>query len=434
MNNKYNKLPNDYYSIELKNSYYVFHSFYGEPFLVSKVDYANFVQNGFQQPALINGVDLSEKTTLKCKTIIDDYIDNYNYPEVLDLIISEQCNLMCHMCSHALSLNVSDQSRLGTPSMSFDLAKKWIDHYVEVVKKNNLPVYSYHFGAAEPLLYKSQLWGIVEYIHSVSTDRKVECFLNSNLTLLDDKDIELLSKYNIRVAVGVDGLREQNDSIRVFRKNRGGTFNLIVEKIKRLLSANVQVGVNITLTDRNFEDVDPNEVLKYFSKIGIKTLLVDSDFINHINVSGEQIVNKLIEFENLSNEYDVEILGSWKTPYNMLNCKNSKTPKSFCYSTLGKNMTVTPRGNLTYCTYAATLLSNDQVNVEFTYAEYISNIKKIMHQCLPGKRDLCHGCPIEGLCAGGCQLAHEQNGEENKMCDIYLEAVYQLVINKYRNR
>ena len=77
-------------------------------------------------------------------------------------------------------------------------------------------------------------------------------FINTNLTLLEDKDVELISKYGIRVAVGVDGLYEINDKIRYYKHNGEGTFNVIIKNIKKLIDANVQVGVNITLTDRNF--------------------------------------------------------------------------------------------------------------------------------------------------------------------------------------
>lgn len=433
MNERIIELENNYFSIKLNNSnsYVIYHSFMGEPFIVTKDDYNEIVEKGFSGAIAVDDVDLSNNVTQKSKLLIDKYIDTYDHPEVLDLIVSEQCNLMCHMCSHALSLEISE-TRQQKRSMDLEVAKKWIDWYVKLVETNDMPIYSFHFGAAEPLIYKKALWSIVEYIDSVVDYRPVEYFLNSNLTLLDDDDICMLSKYKIRVAVGLDGLKSQNDSIRIFKSDKKGTFDIIIDSIRKLLAANISVGVNITLTDNNFYDVDANEIIKYFKNVGINTILVDSDFVNHINVPGEEIVQKLMDFERTSKDYGIEILGSWKTPFNMLTCENSDVPKSFCYSTVGKNITITPNGYLTFCTYSS-LLFNEVTETKQAYEEFRVKMKSIMQQCLPGKRENCSGCPIEGLCSGGCQLAHEQNGNGNYMCDIYLEALYQLAQYHFQN-
>ena len=424
-------LKYNYYALNIENGYYfVFHSFNGEPFILDEENFKLLQKDSL----LIENIDYDDTVTKKCLQKTDEYISNYCCPHVLDFIISEKCNLGCHMCFHATSLSHCD-IRKQKPELSTELALRWLDYYIGLVKKYDLEIYSFHFGAAEPLIYKMQLWDIVKYIYEKALDRPIELFINTNLTLLEDSDIELMAKYGIRVAVGVDGIGAVNDKIRYYKHNRKGTFDIIIKNINKLIHANVQVGVNITLTDRNFKEINPTETVKYFKNLGIKNLLIDSDMVSHISYTSKEIVDVYMEFLKVGEALGMEINGSWRTPYDMLTYENSDIPKSFCASQLGKNLAVTPSGGLSFCTYSSQILTTDSLeqNIDIVFTQYVNNMKALMENILPGKVHDCEGCPIEGVCLGGCQLAHETNGKNNFMCDIYLESTAAL-INYYMNK
>lgn len=431
MANDFIPLRHNYYALYVgNNTYFVFHSFNGEPFYLAEEDF-QLLQN---DELIIENIEYNDSVKEICIQKTDQYISNYHCPYVLDFIISETCNLGCHMCFHSTSLSHCDV-RKQKSELSMELALKWLNYYIDLVRKNDLDIYSFHFGAAEPFIYKQQLWEIVKRIYQKATDRPVELFINTNLTLLEDKDVELISKYGIRVAVGVDGLFEINDKIRYYKHNGKGTFNVIIRNIKKLIDANVQVGVNITLTDRNFNLINPVEIVRYFYDLGIKHLLIDSDMVTHISYTSKDIVNMYMEVLKEGERLGMEINGSWRTPYDMLVFENDYIPKSFCASQLGKNLAITPSGGLSFCTYSSQILAKDclENDINVTYNQFIDKMKNLMKKILPGKVEECEGCPIEGMCLGGCQLAHETNGKNNFMCDIYLESTAAL-INYYYSK
>ena len=128
----------------------------------------------------------------------------------------------------------------------------------------------------------------------------------------------------------------------------------------------------------------------------------------------------------------MEILGSWRTPFANLTTENNDEPKSFCTSLLGKNITVTPSGDLTFCTYSGTPLSRlGAGGFEGALSEFTDGMKRLMSARLPTLNRHCAGCALSGLCSGGCYLTGEVTGQRHSMCDIYLSATAKLIDHTY---
>lgn len=280
-------------------------------------------------------------------------------------------------------------------------------------------------------MFRNNLWEIIGYIHEKADGHKSDIFLNTNLTLVNDDDIKKIKQYGVRVSVGIDGLKAANDATRVYKGTTNGTFDDILLRVKKLISEGVDVGVNITLNNNNFELVDPEQTVQYFYSVGVKSLLIDTDIVTHISYDAETIVNKLMKFVTYGEELGMVIYGSWQIPFNMMTAQNSEEPKSFCAARTGKNIVVTPSKGITFCTYSGNIITDMHEDPETAMAAYTSAIKKMMPRLLPGGVDACHGCPLEGMCMGGCMLAHENHGKENHMCDIYLLATAELIKHYY---
>ena len=423
---EYCKLKHDYFSVDLGENVFIFNSFSGEPFMVSKADYELFTEG----KGVFDEIEYSDMPKMKTLETVTQYTNSYFGPTGLDLSVSESCNLGCPMCFHGLALcNAEERRRVR--AMPVETAKKWIDYYISYATEHNLEAFTFHIGSAEPFMFRNNLWEIIGYINEKVDGHKSDIFLNTNLTLVNDDDIQKIRQYGVRVSVGIDGLKTANDATRVYKGTTKGTFDDILLRVKKLISEGVDIGVNITLNNNNFELVDPKQTVQYFYSVGVKSLLIDTDIVTHISYDAETIVNKLMKFVTYGEELGMVIYGSWQIPFNMMTAQNSEEPKSFCAARTGKNIVVTPSKGITFCTYSGNIITDMHEDPKTAMAAYTSAIKKMMPHFLPGGVEACHGCPLEGMCMGGCMLAHENHGKENHMCDIYLLATAELIKHYY---
>lgn len=74
----------------------------------------------------------------------------------------------------------------------------------------------------------------------------VQYTMTSNMTLLDEKMLEYMRKYQIGVQVSIDGTKEEHDKRRI-RKDNTGTYDTIIENLKKLKDNNLKSLVTIRL-------------------------------------------------------------------------------------------------------------------------------------------------------------------------------------------
>jgi len=429
----YEELNEGRFAVQLKKGHLVFNQAKGTPFAVTDDLYLR-MKNGD-----LSNVDrelLRETNYLDSESEyehyakrIREYVRKYNGPDVLDLIISESCNLTCHMCIHAFSVE-KGQPRKTQRAMRLAVAKAWIDHYVDKwAHQRELEYLSFHFGAAEPFLTKNVLLECLEYIRGKVTDLDKEILVNSNLTMLDSELLAALLNNKVKISVGLDGLEKENDLIRIDSKGRG-TFKTIVSNIRRLVAAGSIPGVNLTLTDRNYDLVQPREFLEFMKSLGVCAVLVDIDFVLGIQVDSAAIVEKLLEFQKVADDLQLELRGNWMAPfYNLTSEDDEVEPKSFCASIRGKNIVVTPSGNLSFCTYSSNSITHtDYDNIDRAMSRFVDDIKAFMiSDYLQGEDSGCVECPLLGFCGGGCHITSEQSGAETLMCEVYTKATDRLI-------
>ena len=429
----YEKLSEGRFAVQLNEGYLVFNQAKGTPFAVTDDLYLRMKNMDLttEDRRLLSDTYYLDKESEygHYAERINGYIDSYDGPSVLDLIISESCNLRCHMCIHAFSVE-NGQPRISKRAMRFDVAKVWIDYYVDIwAKKRGLDYLSFHFGAAEPFLNKKVFLQCLEYIKSKSAGLDKEILVNSNLTMLDDELLDALIENKVKVSVGLDGMEAENDLIRIDSKGKG-TFNKIIASIRRLVAANNIPGVNLTLTDRNYELVNPREFLEFMKSLGLNAVLVDIDFVLGISVDSDKIVAKLLEFQQVADDLQIELRGNWMAPfYNLTSEDEELEPKSFCASIRGKNIVVTPSGNLSFCTYSSDSITHASYeDIGKAMAKFVDDMKTFMSSdYLQSKDSKCVKCPLLGFCGGGCHITSEQNGAESLMCKIYTGATKQLI-------
>lgn len=144
-------LKNHYWAKKCGDNYFIFHAINGEPFLLTN-DIFEKIRNDELRDEIKKDLndagyytddrlyDLNHQKTL-------DYIEHYDGPIVLDLVLSENCNLSCHMCLHAQTTSQNNLRTQHKKLMDFETAKLWIDYYVDdYPARKKLKKYIFHYG------------------------------------------------------------------------------------------------------------------------------------------------------------------------------------------------------------------------------------------------------------------------------------------------
>lgn len=209
------------------------------------------------------------------------YLLKVNRGETVDrmgLAISDSCNFGCTHCIH---FQPSDnnvvlpiyQKPVEQLKMSWETAKKCIDCYVALMKKQGRNCCKVHFGNAEPLLN----WMVIEKALRYCDDMKditFEFAINTNLTLVTKRIAEILKKYHVRIATSLDGTSQANDAIRITKGGRG-TFDSILEKFNLLNKIGYPLdGFSVTVTNKNFVFIN-TDIIELAAQRGMKSIAFD---------------------------------------------------------------------------------------------------------------------------------------------------------------
>lgn len=349
----------------------------------------------------------------------------------LDLIVSERCNLGCPHCIY-----YAGNPRNWQPNtlMDFDVAKKSWEKYLNTVRKNSIKEFQVHFGGAEPLTNWPLIVRVLnEFPKSLKLEESVSWSINTNVTLVNKIIASTLARHSVEVHTSLDGPKEANDAVRMTLGQKG-TFKKICEKIDLLRSYGVNISdISTTITDKNFKLID-TRFIDWMQINNIKAVGVDIDLIGFPSLSIKEAVNKLTKIYWACVDRGIECSGTWMTPFlNIVNNDVRLDPVAFCGAVKGRNISVTPSGELTLCAYMESRIGNvDKWEDMFTPD---SDFVKLILSRQPGVDDHCKGCMIEGHCGGQCHITREEAERKNdgdiieRMCNFYRMITSSLLID-----
>lgn len=152
--------------------------------------------------------------------------------ERLEIMLANDCNLNCKYC-YAGGGNYGK-----TPTrMNPEDVEKYLDALL-IGKYRSVGIVMLFGG--EPTIAPKTIQAICEYFNKNvlnGTFCSMPTFtMVSNGTLIDEKLVEIIKKYEIRVTISVDGPKDINDLLRVDR-NGNGTFSRIEHGIRLMQSA-----------------------------------------------------------------------------------------------------------------------------------------------------------------------------------------------------
>lgn len=171
--------------------------------------------------------------------------------------VSDQCNLACKYCS---SSTKPVKVITSTPA---EVGRQWVDRISDFYRNHKPQKVILEFTGGEPLANADFIDETLTYARQKLDPRvEVETLIVSNLTVLTERQIDLIKKHKIRINVSLDGPAEDNDGQRIFASGRG-TFDVVMNNIQKLAKVGISLkGVQSVVTSRTVPRLVP--IADYF--------------------------------------------------------------------------------------------------------------------------------------------------------------------------
>ena len=347
----------------------------------------------------------------------------------LSLIISESCNFLCKYCIHSRNLKSTHRASANVKQMSVDVATLAVDSFLQVLRRTGKKAAEINFGGGEPLLGWNTIAETLNYCRSEYQEEfDFKFSLNSNLSLMTLEIARVLRDFEVEISTSLDGERDSNDSVRIFGNGKG-TYNRVVRGIKTVEDCGHRVrSLAVTIDNSNFDLVDES-ILDFAKAHGITSVRVDVDVLGATERSIGQIINKIQQFRHCGARSGIEVPGFWLRPAENLSESVLNEEVAFCGAARGNSLCVSPSGEVFACGYTKTSLGH--VSGLESILSPDGAYSRLVTRRTVGREPKCHGCCIEGQCAGGCEVTREfsdfnPRGLE-RMCDFYKAMTRELI-------
>lgn len=162
-----------------------------------------------------------------------------------DILITERCNLKCHMCDY--------WKRKPTKEMEYN------DYVTVADKLKKLGVKFVSITGGEPLLKKD----IIDIIKLLSKDFFV--FLNTNGTLINKEIAKKLKNSGVyEISLSLDSLTKKHDE----QRGVPGTLKKVIRAVNLLKNSNINLSIHAVLTKMNENEI--KNLIKFAQKNNIK--------------------------------------------------------------------------------------------------------------------------------------------------------------------
>jgi len=260
-------------------------------------------------------------------------------PKIINLFITDRCNLYCSHCFYAAHLNKP-------------VHEMTLEQYEKVFSSMKHPLKTIIMTGGEPFL-RIDIVGIIKILDKYKTE-KINIPTNATLpTIVVKKVKEILDNTNIdlNIQVSIDGPEDLHDEIRGMR----GSYKKCVETIKLLKDLkndhkNFDVTVSTTISRRNINRVkELAESIKelgvfhgiqFVRSSGLQTFDIDQNILSDFNPKDEVLsVEEMEELSKFINEQNKEVnplLGKTISLVNDYFIRVVKEKKRFMNCTAGK--------------------------------------------------------------------------------------------------
>ncbi len=202
-----------------------------------------------------------------------------NFTSLHMMVITLRCNHQCEYCQ----VSCEDQEA-HKYDMSPEVAKKIVDY----IFQSPSPVIKIEFQGGEPLLNWSTITTTVEYAEKLNktAEKHLEFVVCTNLTLINEKQLEFINSHGISVSTSLDGPQDLHDSNRKMRIGPS-SYEELVDKLQltRNILGEDQVNALMTFTSDTIGRV--TDVIDEYVRQGFSGLFLRS--INPYGFAAENV-------------------------------------------------------------------------------------------------------------------------------------------------
>lgn len=333
------------------------------------------------------------------KEEIKTYPMKSNEVKALCIHICHDCNFRCRYC-------FADEGAYHAKreSMTFETAKAAVDFLIK--NSGNRKVLEMDFFGGEPLMNLDVLKKTVYYAKEagVKAGKKFLFTTTTNALLLNDETITFFNEEMENVVLSLDGRKEVHDAIRK-SVNGKGTFDLIIDKIKKFISlrGNKSYYVRGTFTAKN---LDFSKDVLFIADQGVDSISMEPVVteIDDLQIKTEHLPAIEKEYENLCEAYlkrHEEGKGFNFFHFNIdLEGGPCLSKRVSACGAGNEYFSVTPNGDLYPCHQFAGD-KNFRMGSVFTGIERADIREKFKNSCL-FTRKKCENCFAKFICSGGC--------------------------------
>ena len=308
------------------------------------------------------------------------------------------CNFRCWYCYE----NHSPHAKMDADTV--DKVKKMISRIANDEKINHI---EFSFFGGEPLLYyRDTVEPIIDAIrneHEKNHKFTYNIHFTSNGYLINDYIIQHLIKERVQTTfqITLDGGRDQHNKVRYSTSGKG-SYDRIVNNIKKLLSEKINVSLRINYTMDNIASVE--SILDDLKDISEE----DAAFLN---VDFQKV------WQDTAIKYDDDTLGrtldAFRKRFKQVSSHYNHTDafRYPCYADMRNESVINYNGDVYKCTARDFTpenrlgeLSHDGT-ITWDNPDFVEN-----RVCQKFSKEVCNRCRIFPICGGGCA----QNALENK--------------------
>ncbi|MDE5676249.1 radical SAM protein [Phocaeicola sp.] len=318
-------------------------------------------------------------------------------PYGVELHFTHKCNLKCRHCFQNSSPYSHKFKELE--------AEQWVSIIKQFVRNK---VHDVTISGGEPLCY-SQFSTLFNEI----VNEKIHYTILTNATLVNDYNIDALSKNNVTLSISLDGHSEKlHDDLR-----GKGVYQQVIKSIKRLINHKARISLSYTINAHNY--LYMKEFVNFADSMGVRS--VAFGFIEN-NGRAKQNANLILSLSQrqLAKSYFEQIKDKYNGKVNLnlievasLNNNFSNSNKVYC-SAGTTRIGVSADGKLYPCVYG---FGNEELIMGDLTKEYLEDIwenkekwKMFRGSIQLEKINQCATCTLNNKCTlRNCRLRNYAN-------------------------
>ncbi|MFW6014553.1 MAG: radical SAM protein, partial [Candidatus Nanoarchaeia archaeon] len=317
---------------------------------------------------------------------------------VCRLNITTSCNFSCKHC-HVRNYNKPPIF------MDFTTMDASISSVLNLHKKNQTKHITFSIYGGEPLLNKIPLFKAIEKYGNNYEGIAISWIINTNGTLLKEKDLEFLKKYNVDIHLSLDGPKEVHNLTRIDQKG-SPTYERAISGLKKVTKYNLPVQINSYVMPTNIAYLKSLVDIAYKHKV--KRIYLDWLYTKKKHLHPTIIVKEYIKTLKYAQLKGISISGPWsRTLYNI---QNDKTV-NYINQNLLNSVEFTPEGRFFFKIFPLTR----KHPFKLKHLHEILNTTRaneFLRACENYFQHKCDGCSIKEHCLGASIAQYQYHTNE----------------------